>query len=208
MTRTALEKRATPATGYMSYEKFLKTDFENPKVEWVNGRVVEMSPSNIQHQHVGRFLIAILGGFVDERKLGVIYYESFQMKTGPDLPGRAPDILFVSNAHKKRLKKTYLDGPADLVVEVISPDSLGRDRGEKYEEYEKGGVREYWLIDPERKQADFYLLNKRGVFQAASLDAHAVFHSVVLKGLWIKVAWLWQSPLPSEISILREWGLI
>ena len=43
------------------------------------------------------------------------------MKTGPDLPGRAPDILFTSNARIKRLKKSHLDGPADLAVEIISP---------------------------------------------------------------------------------------
>ena len=69
-------------------------------------------------------------------------------------------------------------------------------------------MREYWLIDPQRKQAEFYALDKRGAYQLASLDADGIFHSAVLKGVWIKVAWLWKSPLPSEISIMREWGLI
>jgi Uma2 family endonuclease len=93
-------------------------------------------------------------------------------------------------------------------VEIISPDSVARDRGEKYQEYEKGGVRESWLIDPERKTAEFFVLSKRGTYQPAVFDADGVFHSAVLKGVWIKVAWLWQKPLPSEISILREWGVI
>jgi Uma2 family endonuclease len=192
----------------MPYEDFLVTDFENPKVEWVNGRAVVLSPTNDQHADLKEFLGTLLRVFVRERQLGIVRGETFQMKTGPDLPGREPDIFFVSNARKKRLKKTYLDGPADLAVEIISPDSVARDRGEKYQEYEKGGVREYWLIDPERKTAEFFVVSKRGTYQPASLDADGVFHSTVLKGVWIKVAWLWQSPLPSEISILREWGVI
>jgi Uma2 family endonuclease len=69
-------------------------------------------------------------------------------------------------------------------------------------------VRESWLIDPERKTAEFFVLSKRGTYQPAVFDADGVFHSAVLKGVWIKVAWLWQKPLPSEISILREWGVI
>ncbi|HEX4123524.1 MAG TPA: Uma2 family endonuclease [Tepidisphaeraceae bacterium] len=209
MSRSTLQRHAAAAsTGPMSYEEFLATDFENPKVEWINGRAIVMSPSNRQHHGVNRFLGSLLFIFVEERQLGVVMEETFQMKTGPDLPGREPDILFVSNAHRKRLKKTYLDGPADLAVEIISPDSVARDRGEKYQEYEKGGVREYWLIDPERKSAEFYVLNKRGTYQPATLGADGIFHSTVLKGVWIKVAWLWQTPLPSKISILREWGLI
>jgi Uma2 family endonuclease len=192
----------------MTYKEFLATDFENPKVEWVDGRAVVVSPSDQQHQSLNRFLGRLLGIFVMDRQLGVALEETFQMKTGPDLPGREPDILFVSNAHKKRLKKTYLDGPADLAVEIISPDSVARDRGEKYQEYEKGGVREYWLIDPERKTAEFFVLSKRGTYQPATLDADGIFHSTVLKGAWIKVAWLWHTPLPSEISILRQWGVI
>jgi Uma2 family endonuclease len=192
----------------MTYERFLSTDFENPKVEWINRRVLEISPSHDRHQQVGTFLITLLETFVDERKLGVVRYESFQMKTGPDLPGRSPDILFVSNAHKERLKKTFVDGPADLVVEIISPDSRTRDRREKFDEYEKGGVREYWLIDPDKKRAEFFILDKRGLYQAAGQDANGMLRSVVLKGVWIKPGWLWQSPMPTVISIFREWGLI
>jgi Uma2 family endonuclease len=49
-----------------------------------------------------------------------------------------------------------------LIVEIISPESSGRDRGEKFYEYEMAGVREYWLIDPQREQVEFYELNAEG----------------------------------------------
>lgn len=106
-----------------------------------------------------------------------------------------------------RLKKTHLAGPADLVVEVITPGSQSVDRGEKYYEYEAGGVREYWLIDPVRKQAEFYLLGRDRQYHLAPIK-DGKFHSVVLKGLWLKVAWLWQSPRPSVLAVQKEWKLI
>src|ERR1051326_8073907 len=105
---------------------------------------------------MGRFLLRLFSEFLDERDLGELRYERFQMKTAPDLPGREPDILFVANAHLSRLKETYLEGPGDLVVEIVSPESRERDTEEKFREYEQGGVPEYWIIDLELKQAEYY----------------------------------------------------
>jgi Uma2 family endonuclease len=104
-------------------------------------------------------------------------------------------LLFVS---KKRLHhvKRHLQGPADLAVEIISPDSRARDRGEKFFEYEQGGVREYWLIDPVRKQAGIYALGKNGIYRLSERRRRRHLSSQVLKGLWLQVSWLWQSPLP------------
>ncbi len=132
----------------------------------------------------------------------------FQMKAGEELPGREPDVMFIAAGHEDRLKTAHLDGPADLVVEIISEESRARDRGEKFYEYEAGGVREYWLIDPIRNQAEFYVLDEKGIYQLRQPDDEGVFHSVVLEGLWLKVEWLWESPLPPLLDVLRAWGLI
>ncbi|HIE27934.1 TPA: Uma2 family endonuclease [Candidatus Poribacteria bacterium] len=190
----------------MTYEEFLAWLDEDIHAEWVNGEVVFMSPISGEHQDVGGFLLALIWHFVEAHQLGVIRYDPFQMKTGPDLPGRAPDILFVANENLSRLKRTHLEGPADLVVEIISPDSRGRDRGDKFYEYEQGGVREYWLIDPLRKQAEFYRLGEDGIYRFVPIGDDGIFRSSVLEGLWLKVDWLWQTPLP--LSVLREWKLV
>jgi Uma2 family endonuclease len=54
---------------------------------------------------------------------------------------------------------------------------VGRDRGDKFVEYEAAGVREYWLIDPDRKQAEFYQLAETGRYQLAALDGEGRFYS-------------------------------
>jgi Uma2 family endonuclease len=192
----------------MTYEEFLEWDFENPHVEWVDGEVVMMAPVSDEHQDVRGFLFALLKYFIEEHDLGRLLDDPFQMKTGPDLPGRAPDVQFISNKNLGRLKKNHLKGPADLVIEIISPGSRGTDRGDKFYEYEKGGVKEYWLIDPERRRAEFYRLGRDKQFHLMPIDKDGVLRSEVLKGLWLKVDWLSQRPLPKLKKVLKEWGLV
>ena len=192
----------------MTYEQFLDWDFENPHVEWVNGEVVAMAPVSNDHQDVRSFLLTLIRLFIEDAELGRLLDDPFQMKTGADLPGRAPDIQFIAKRNLGRLKKNHLQGPADLVIEIISPGSRGTDRGDKFYEYEKGGVKEYWLIDPERKRAEFYRLGRDKQYQLIEAGDDGVFHSLVLKGLWLRVEWLWQRPLPKVMKVLKEWGLV
>ena len=192
----------------MTYEQFLEWDFENPHVEWVKGEVIEMAPVLYEHQELRRFLCTLFMHFIEEHGLGRMLDAPFQMKTGIDLPGRAPDIQFISNRNLGRLKKNHLNGPADLVVEIISPGSRGTDRGDKFYEYEKGGVKEYWLIDPERKRAEFYRLGRDKQYDLMDIDDDGIVRSVVLKGLWLRVDWLWQGPLPKLMYVLKEGGLV
>jgi Uma2 family endonuclease len=198
----------TPPHGKMAYEAFLAWADEDTRAEWVNGEVVLLSPPSNRHQLLVGFLSALLRIFSETHQLGTVLSEPFQMKTGPDLPGREPDILFIAREHLDRLKNVYLDGPADLVVEIISPDSRGRDRGEKFYEYEQGGVREYWLLDYLCRQAEFYQRGTDGIFRLVPIGEDGLYHSAVLAGLWLKVDWLWQEPLPPLLTVLRYWQLI
>ncbi|MCS7308779.1 MAG: Uma2 family endonuclease [Armatimonadetes bacterium] len=207
MAQQTLNSPARPLPkGKISYEQFLEWLDEDTWAEWVDGEVELMSPVSLQHQEVSRFLIAILQFYVSYHDLGALHYEPFQMKTGRDLPGRSPDILFVSKQNQHRLKPTYLDGPADLVVEIVSPDSEKRDREEKFAEYERGGVREYWLIDPQKREAEFYALGEEGKYLLRAKGGSGEFRSVVLEGFWLRIEWLWD--LPKEIEVLKEWGIV
>lgn len=192
----------------MTYEEFLERSMDGEHLEWVYGEVVPMSPVSNVHNRLGIFLLHILGEFVETYDLGELCYEPFQMKTGPDLPGRSPDVLFVATENLGRLKKTHLRGPADLVVEIISPESRERDRVTKFGEYEQGGVREYWILDPERKEAEFYRRGAEGKYRQAAVGGDNLYQSEVLRGLWINIDWLWQRPLPTLREIRKQWGML
>lgn len=202
--RQRLEKILEKSTKIprMSFEEFLAWADEDTLAEWVNGEIIMSSPASMIHQEISSFLEDILHLFVQNRNMGKIIEAPFLMK----LPnsGREPDLLFVSKNHLDRLKKTFLDGPADLVVEIISPESIGRDRGDKFYEYENARIPEYWLIDPDKKRAEFYVLNSEGNYDLIKSGSKGKFESRILPGFWLNVEWLWMEPLPSALHIVSE----
>jgi Uma2 family endonuclease len=191
----------------MTFEEFLEWA-DGIRAEWVDGEVIVMSPSSGPHQSLMVFLGALLLHFVEARQLGRIFLPPFQMKLSTRPSGREPDLLFISKDKLNRLKRTYLDGPADMVVEIVSPESQARDRGDKFYEYEEAGILEYWILDQNRKRAEFYHLGDDGTFKLIDSDENGVYRSKTLEGLWLKVDWLWQDPLPTLMSVLKEWGLV
>jgi len=92
------------------------------------------------------------------------------------------------------------------VVEIVSPESAGRDRGEKFYEYEQAGIPEYWLVDPSREEAEFYQLDAQGHYHLILPDAEGIYRSRVLRDFWLRVTWLWQPP--RVLDVLRELSLI
>jgi Uma2 family endonuclease len=184
----------------MTYDEFLDWADEDTQAEWVNGKVVMASPVSVRHQLVVNFLVGVLDTYARLHNLGRVLNGPFQMKLATS--GREPDVLFLAKDHLDKLCPTFLDGPADLAVEVISPESAGRVRGDKFFEYQQGGVREYWLLDGERQRAEFYQLDAQGSYQIIVPAADGLYRSAVLPGLWLKVAWLWQEPLPSVEHVL------
>ena len=163
-----------------------------------------MSPANLDHQDVLRFVERLISEFVDAHRLGFVYFAPVLMRLPTRPSGREPDLLFVANHHADRLRDTYVDGPADLVVEIVSPDSDERDRVDKFGEYQAAGIPEYWLLDPLRRDAIFYQLGADGRYYPAPLDADGYLHSAVLAGFRLRVAWLWQRPLPRVADVLPE----
>ena len=201
-------EKQLPRPERMTYEEFLDWCDEDTWAEWVDGEVEMVSPASDRHQDLVAFLVSILRTCTEARDWGVVRPAPFQMKTGPELPGREPDLLFVAREHLSRLRETHLDGPADLVVEIVSPVSRVRDRGEKFYEYEAGGVQEYWLIDPERRWVEFYRRGEEGFYRMAFAGTEGVYRSEVLPGFWLRVEWLWQEPLPKVLDVLRELGVV
>jgi Uma2 family endonuclease len=190
----------------MSYEEFLTNPAVDPHSEWVDGKVVALSPVTDEHALVAFFTAHMLQIWSEWHDLGQVYCEPFQMKPAPDLPGRSPDVLFVTKARAAQVRRLFLDGPADVAVEVLSPDSMTRDRAEKFSEYERGGVREYWLLDPRRHLAEFYALSADDLYAVVQPDAEGIFRSTAVDGLWLPVEWFWSRP--SAVIMQRAWGLI
>lgn len=104
---------------------------------------------------------------------------------------REPDLIFVSKERLHLLKPNYLDGAPDLVIEVTSPESLNRDRHVKFAEYKQAGVREYWLIHPDTRQAEFFQLQD-GHYQQIWPDEGGIYCSRLLSGFQLSLKRIWE----------------
>ena len=170
------------ATLQMSVDEFMAWDVEC-HAEWKDGEVIIFMPAKGPHQAVLNFLNYLLISFVSMFDLGVIRLAPFAMRAQSDGPAREPDLLFVAREHQERLTDALLEGPADLIVELISDESVRRDRQEKFHEYREAGIREYWIIDPcaGRHRADFYRLDEQGQYELfATEDEEKVASAVLL----------------------------
>jgi Uma2 family endonuclease len=179
----------------MSYEEYLAWCDEDIRAEWVDGEVIVHMPVKAIHQIVLGFLSQLLNLYIELYDLGQLLVAPLEMKSDLEASSREPDILFIAKENLARLTEERLEGPADLIVEIISKESVRRDRDDKFKEYRAAGVREYWLIDPRRRKerADFYWLNESGEYQLLGTEDDERVESRVLPGFWLKPAWLWQA---------------
>ena len=188
----------------MSYEEFLAFGEDTTHAEWVDGEVIVFMPPTRLHQTVQGLLFTLLRIYAEEFDLGTVLQAPFEVR----LPrsAREPDILFVARRHLDRLSEARLTGPPDLAIEVISPDSVTRDRREKLAEYATVGIPEYWLFDarPGRHRHTFYRRTDRGTYAAVPLDDQGRYHALTLPGFWLRPAWLWQVPQPNALACLLE----
>ena len=191
----------------MSYEEFLGLG-AGVHGDWIDGRVrLQERAETERHSKVLRFTSSLMQEYAETKQGGDVLL-LFQMRPGPHLPSREVDLLYVGPESRARIREAFVDGPADLVVEVVSDESRRRDREQKVREYEAGGVRECWLIDTVLEQADLYRLDKGGRYEQVASGRYAVLRSEVLPGMCFRAEWFWDRRMPSMMDVRKEWGLV
>jgi Uma2 family endonuclease len=190
----------------MSYDAYWEWYDDNIHAEWVNGEVIVHMPPFDEHQLVLNFLNHLISLYVDLLDLGKVFIAPFEMLLRTENAARQPDIFVVLGENQSRLSHERMDGPADLAVEIISRDSVRRDRHDKFQEYRRAGVREYWIIDPRpgRRRADFYRLDDAGDYELFATDEDDHVESVVLPGFWLRPSWLWMESRPRTLVAFFE----
>jgi Uma2 family endonuclease len=168
-------------------------------IEFIDGRLIVHSPISRRHAKLFELLHPLLVLYVQERKLGEVLTGPFAMELALERKFE-PDLMFLSHATSRNLTETRLVGPADLAIEIASPSTAGYDRGEKRECYRVGGVREYWMIDPQTK---LVIVDRPAGHEVAQL-AEGQVESQLLPGFWLRAEWLWQDPLPAVANCLTE----
>ena len=192
--------RRTPA-GTTTFSDFLELIREDQKADLLDGVIYLASPENADHNDLLRWLTVVLDLFIEERRLGRLTINKVAYRLS-DRTAPEPDLAFVAANRLDRIKPGYVDGPPDLAVEIVSPDSVDRDYEEKRRRYEAAGVLEYWIIDPLESTATF--LVREGDAFVEQVSSEHVYQSRVLEGFELDTRWLWQRPLPATMPIVRR----
>lgn len=171
--------------------------------EWAQGVLVEMTPVNIRHGELAAYLMDVFRAYFALRPVGVVLREPFVMRLDVVEARREPDLQVILKGNPGNLTDTAMIGPADICVEIVSPESVARDYGQKFAEYEKAGVKEYWLVDPTRQAALFYRLNEEGIYKLIAPDEKGTYQTTLLPGLELHVPTLWQEELPDVMAIVE-----
>lgn len=172
--------------------------------EWVRGYVIKMAPIHLRHNDLLDYLRDLLRIYFVLNPIGRITSEPFVMRLPAVESRREPDLQVILQANLPNLKETYMDGPADICIEVVSPSNAATDYGEKLEEYEKGGVGEYWLFDPQRRASFFYRQQESGGYLSILPDAEGNYRTPCLPKFFLHVPTLWQDELPNVMQIMEQ----
>jgi Uma2 family endonuclease len=140
-------------------DELLRMPDDGVRRELIRGELREMSPAGARHGRIGAEILARLGTYVGERRLGEVFNADtgFLLASGPDTV-RAPDVGFVSRERADRVGdvEEFWPGAPDLAIEVISPSDSFAEVDEKVAEYLDAGCRMVVVVNPRRRAATVY----------------------------------------------------
>jgi Uma2 family endonuclease len=143
------------STTKLTYADYVRLPDDGLRHEIIDGEhYVTPSPS-VRHQQISGRLFHSIQLHLDTHPIGAIFYAPLDALLS-EFDIVVPDLVYISNDRMRYLTSKNLQGPPDLVIEVLSPSTARRDQRLKHDLYERVGITEYWLVDSERDVVDVY----------------------------------------------------
>jgi len=160
----------------INYYKMLP---EGAPYQLIEGELVMTPAPNPRHQLICARIFERLLQFIKDK--GIILFSPIDVYLDRENAFQ-PDIIFISYERKEIIKDDGVYGPPEIVVEILSPSTAHYDLKNKFKVYERSGIHEYWIVDPEMNSVEVYT-NKGGRFSLiAKAEGKGEIESVLLKG--------------------------
>ncbi len=170
--------------------KFTYQDYlllpEDKRYEIIEGELIMVPAPIPYHQDIFRNLFRVLTEYTESKKLGKVYSAPIDVVLSDENIVQ-PDILFIFKKRFSIIAEKNIQGAPDLVVEISSPSTRERDRLLKRKLYAKFGVREFWLVDVEKKEVEVLTLKGKGFEKVGFYTRNETLLSPLLQGLKISV---------------------
>lgn len=148
---------ANPTRRRWTYSEFARLpESGSARHEVIADELVVTPAPSLHHQRIAGRLFARLFDFVEAQRLGEVFHAPLDVLLGEG-DYVEPDVVFVREERcGDTLSDRGVEGPPDLVIEILSPATEARDRGIKLERYRLFGVAEYWIVDPEGRSIEVW----------------------------------------------------
>jgi len=166
-----------------TYADYLNTPDEQ-RFELVEGELIMTPSPSTYHQWISKNIGFELESYVRDHGVGRVFYAPYDVRLG-DENVLQPDVLFISTERVGIIGEKNVQGPPDLVVEVLSEGSGYRDLVTKKRLYAEFGVREYWIVDPGEKTVEVFSLTNKSYTLASRFTEADTLESLLLPDLRI-----------------------
>lgn len=146
-----------PRQGDWTYEAYAALPDDGLRYEVVQGVLVMTPAPEPEHQRINKKIAFCLYQEIDAKGKGEVFYAPIDVELSKQNVFQ-PDVLVILSEHLARIHKKRIVGAPDLAVEIVSPSSILNDRSIKRMAYEQFGIPEYWLVDPEEKSIEVFVL--------------------------------------------------
>jgi len=175
----------------VSADLFFQIPEGPPYYQLIQGIIV-MSPSpSFFHQQIVGYLHRKIGSYLDDHPLGVVVVSPCDVRLD-DQTVFDPDIFFVRKSNLRVVIDRTVEGPPDLVIEVLSPSNAREDREFKRQAYARAGVEEMWIVDPEARAIEVHSLAQGEDASPQITREPAPFSPALFPGLQIDTAKLFK----------------
>lgn len=189
-----------PVQGEWRYEDYLRLPDDGRRYEIIEGVLYVANAPSIEHQFTVSEAHFQLKLFVRDRGLGQVYTAPIEVHLSETTRPVQPDVLFIRAERQPAPGAQFFEGAPDLIVEVLSPNSIRLDRIIKFDAYEQAGVAEYWLADPKTRSVEVYTLSNNEFALLGQYTGDEVIESRVLAGLQIVTSTLFQTAPAQQTS--------
>ena len=174
----------------LTYDDFLLFPNDGLRHELIDGEHYVTPSPNTKHQTVSMNLAVLIGSWLERHPIGRLFHAPFDVVFS-QYDVVEPDLLYLSNERvAEALTAQHVRGVPELVIEIGSPGTRTRDETVKYRLYQRTGVSEYWVVDPERDTIRIYSREGDSFAKVTELSASAgdVLTTPLLPGLEIPLS--------------------
>ena len=165
----------------LTYDDFVLFPDDGLRHEIIDGEHYVTASPITRHQRISLNLLHLIQSSLDVHPTGELFSAPFDVVLSfTDVV--VPDLIYLSKARAHLLTAKNLQGAPDLVVEILSPSTRPRDERLKRDLYERVGVEEYWLVDPEQDLVTIYRRGGDSFGQPVHIDRRGIVTTPLLPG--------------------------